>query len=78
MNLEHNTHQPTTLCCWPSTVTVTRDGGPAGRRGKETRNSGARASEIGRRPLLFTAPWTRVLIDDFHRIWYSKPDAALH
>ena len=31
------------------------------------RNSGARASEIGRRPLLARRP-ARVLIDDFHRI----------
>ena len=39
----------------------------SGKRGREAHNSGARASEIGRRPLL-ALRLARVRIDDFHRI----------
>ena len=52
---------------------------PRGRRGRGTRNSGARASGIGRRPLL-ALRLARVLVDDFHRIRYPTlpaPNAAL-
>ena len=52
---------------------------PSGRRGRETRHSGARASGIGRRHLL-ALRLARVLIDDFHRIRYPTlpaPNATL-